>query len=66
MKQSEIKSFIKAASESTEKSIRILSGATNPIVDSILDRATGYHQALTDVLDLINNNPMYIKIETGV
>ncbi len=65
MKQSEIKKYIEKAIASKRTGISNLQDSDNPQVKPIISRYKGYMEALLDVRDLMNDNPVNIKIEIG-
>jgi hypothetical protein len=62
MKQAEIKKWINKGIVSKSKSIDVLQEVDNPTINHLRFKAQGYKQALEDILDLINNNPVMFKI----
>lgn len=62
MRQTELKDLIESAYESTEISIKILSGNDNPQMVEIKNEYVGQAKAFSAILDAMNNNRVALKI----
>ena len=62
MRQPELKRLIIAAIESNNHTIFLLENNSNPQIKEICNKRRGAHEALTAVIEALNDDPVLLKM----